>query len=132
MCDDLPLNQPGFNPFAELIGFKVLRCAEGQSEIALDIRKDHFHPGGVVHGGVAFTLADSSMAIALMSDLEMAGQVSTIELKISYIAAVREGKLVAEGSIVRRGKRVAFMESKVYEGDRLVATATASFAILDS
>ena len=131
MSHDHPLNQKGFNPFAQLIGFKFTKCEEGSCSAEIDVRPDLFHPGKVVHGGVAFALADSTMATGLITTLGPGQTASTIELKVSYLAAVREGTMKCNSWIVRRGRRVAFMESKVYEGERLVATATGTFAIID-
>lgn len=131
MSEPSPLNQPGFNPFADLIGFRFTRCENGECSAEIDVRRDHFHPGGVVHGGVAFALADSAMATGLITTLEGGQTASTIELKISYFAPVREGRMRCDSRIIRRGRRIAFLEAKVYSGDTLVATATASFAIID-
>ena len=129
--DDLPINAPGFNPFAGLIGFKYTECADGRCTCTLDVREDLFRPGGLVHGGVAFTLADSTMALALMSTLDANQAASTIEIKISYLEAVQGGTLVCESTIIRRGRRVAFMESTVTNGDKVVAKATGTFAIIN-
>lgn len=129
--NDLPVNAPGFNPFAALIGFKYTECAEGRCSCTLEVRDELFHPGGLVHGGVAFTLADSTMALALISVLDEGQTASTIEVKISYLEAVRSGTLAATSTIIRRGRSVVFMESIVTEGDRVVAKATGTFAIIN-
>lgn len=124
------INAEGVNKFATLLGIEFTDCADGVCTAVLKVRDHHHHSGGVAQGGVAFSLADATMAHALMSALDANEACSTIEMKISYLEAVREGTMDCKGVIVRRGKRVAFMESKVHNGDRLVATATASFAIM--
>ena len=125
------LNRPGFNPFGTLIGIRFTKCEGGECSAMVEVRPEHFHPGRVVHGGVAFALADSTMATGLIATLDGSQTCSTIELKISYLAAVREGTMRCDSWIVRKGRRVAFMESKIYTGETLAATATASFAIID-
>lgn len=119
----------GVNRFATLIGYQLEEMKDGKSVITLDLREDHFHPGGMVHGGVAYGMVDTGMAMAVISTLDSGQGPVTIEIKISYLEAVRDGQLRCNSSIIRRGKRVAFLESKVHEGERLVATATGSFAI---
>lgn len=132
MADEaLSLNEPGFNKFATLLGIHFDRVEPGSATASVDIREDHFHPGGMVHGGVAYSLADSTMAVALIAAVGPGQATSTIELKMSYLAPVRGGKMVCESRILRQGKRIAFMEAQVHVGDSLVATATASFAIVD-
>ncbi|MCH7958990.1 MAG: PaaI family thioesterase [Candidatus Hydrogenedentes bacterium] len=118
------------NRFANLIGLRFDHVEDGKCKCSLEVTNDHFHPGGVVHGGIAFSLADSSMAMALISTLEPGYGASTVELKMSYLEAVREGVMESEARIIRRGKRIAFMEAQVTRDGQLVATATATFAIL--
>ncbi len=121
----------GLNRFADLVGLRFTECGDGRCSAEVDVRDDLFHPGGVVHGGVAFALADSTMATGLLATLEGGQNASTIELKISFLAPVRGGVMTAESWIVKRGRRIAFAEAKVSCGEILVATATATFAIVD-
>lgn len=125
------INEPGFNKFTGLVGIKFTKWEEGRCEAKVDVREDLFHPGGIVHGGVAFGLADSTMAHALISTLDAGQDCSTINLNISYLGAVKEGTMNCESWVVKRGRRVAFLESKVFNGERLVATATGTFAIIE-
>jgi uncharacterized protein (TIGR00369 family) len=69
------------------------------------------------------------MAHAIIAMLDEGMNCSTIELKISYLSSVREGVMRAEGKVLKKGRSVAFVEGTVRCGDKLVATATASFAI---
>lgn len=124
------INQPGFNQFTTLMGIEFTEWEEGRCAAKVDVRDELFHPGGIVHGGVAFALADSTMAHALISTLQTGQDCSTIELKISYLGSVKEGTMACESEVIKRGRRVAFLESKVFNGDRLVATATGTFAII--
>jgi acyl-CoA thioesterase len=87
------------------------------------------HPGGIVHGGVAYGLADSAMAHALISMVDAGMNCSTIEMKMSYLSAVREGLMRAEAKVLKKGRTVAFAEARVECEGKLVATATGSFAI---
>ncbi len=56
------INQPGFNKFTTLMGIEFVDWEEGRCSAKVEVRDDLFHPGGIVHGGVAFALADSTMA----------------------------------------------------------------------
>lgn len=120
----------GVNRFATLLGMELESTGAGTSVCTLDIHDDLFHAGGMVHGGAAYSLVDTGMASATMSTLDSGEATATIEIKISYLEAVRKGRMRCESRVVRRGKRVAFLESEVREGDRLIATATGTFAIM--
>ena len=76
-------------------------------------------------------MVDYSMGGAVMRSLPEGQLCTTIEIKISYLAPVREGTLIVETDVVRQGRNIAFTESKVTdERDRLVATASGSMFIL--
>lgn len=116
--------------FIELIGLRHLDDADGgQNEIEVGPR--HFNPYGVVHGGVIYSLADTSMGAMLSPELAENERTATIEIKINYLAPVREGSIRCQTTIVNRGRRVAVLESEVFNGDRLVAKALGSFAIFE-
>jgi acyl-CoA thioesterase len=61
------------------------------------------------------------------------GQIcATIEIKISYLAGVRGGTLTCETGIIKQGRSVVFLESRVTDSaGKLVATATGSFAVIE-
>jgi acyl-CoA thioesterase len=82
-----------------------------------------------VHGAVAYALADSGMGGALYTLLEKGESCATIEIKIVYLSSVREGDLVCNTRVVRKGSRVAVLESDVFESDRLVAKALGTYSI---
>jgi acyl-CoA thioesterase len=129
--DDLVrLNTSGFNRFATLLGVEFVEIEPGRCVAAIDVHENLFHPGGIVHGGVAFSLADSSMALAIIAGLEAGENCSTIESKISYMKPVVEGRMESEAQVIRKGRRIVFVEAKVTSGEDLVATATATFAII--
>lgn len=124
------LNKSGFNRFATLLGIEFAHIAPGECTARIDVHENLFHPGGIVHGGVAFSLADSSMAMALIAGLEPSENCSTIEMKISYFRPVVEGTMISTASVVQKRRRVAFMEATVACGEDMIAKATATFAIV--
>ena len=131
MNDLTSLNQKGFNKYASLLGIQFTSIADGRSTGEIEINENHFHPGMIVHGGVAYSLADSCMAMAVLSTCETGQNASTIECKMSYMAPCTEGVMKAEAWIVKRGRRIACLEAKVTVGEKVIATATATFAIVD-
>ena len=131
VLDTEVINKPGFNKYATLLGLRFVEWEAGRCVCELDAGPHLHHPGGIVHGGVAFGLADSAMAHALLPSLDEGQNCSTVELKISYLSAVTEGVMRAEAWVLKRGRRIAFMEAKVHSGEKLVATATGTFAIVE-
>ena len=128
--DMTQVNQKGLNPYAKLLGIEFTSCADGECSARLEVKEELFQGGGVVHGGAAFSLADSAMAHALLSALNPGENCSTVEIKTSYFAPVTDGEMTCEAQVVKRGRRIAFLEAKVYNEARLVGSASATFAIL--
>ena len=86
---------------------------------------------GVVHGGVAATVADSAMGIALWRHLERKYNIATIEMKINYLRPIVEGTIVAPAHLIKTGKRVCVGRVDVFDGEKnAIAVALLTYAIL--
>jgi uncharacterized protein (TIGR00369 family) len=82
---------------------------------------------GVVHGGFLAAMLDEAMAIAAVATRDFQQAVPTLAMKVSYLIAVRPGRLTAEGRLIGGGRSTAFLEGRLYDGEnRLCATASAT------
>ena len=118
-------------PLGDLLGIVAELREPGRSRMRLEVDPAFFNPNGVLHGGVVYTLVDSSMGIAVSSGLMEGEHCATIDVTISYLAPVREGTLTVNTGVVKQGRNIAFTESKVTDGEgRLVATASGSMFVL--
>ena len=122
----------GFNPFGDLVGMACFGQENGRSHCRLEVNDSLLNPNGMVHGAAIYALADTAMGGALVSLLPKGQPCATIEIKISYFKAVREGRLVCTAHMVHQGKRIAFLEAEVWNDETLVAQATGTFVILSS
>jgi acyl-CoA thioesterase len=118
-------------PLADLLHITNDGCSNGIARYHLDVAPEMLNPHGVLHGGAVYVMVDYSMGGATMSVLPAGEICATIEIKISYLSGVTGGRLVADTSIIKQGRRVVFLESKVTDdAARIVATATGSFAVI--
>jgi hypothetical protein len=77
-------------------------------------------------------IADEAMALALFTLLPPDAKIATIQESTSFIRAVNEGTIIAEAQVLRKGRRVGFLECSVRMDDvekTLLARTTASFVI---
>lgn len=119
-------------PLKEYLGFTIER-SEGAATASLRIDERHLNPFGVVHGTVPFTLMDTAMGAAVVSVIGEGKQCATIELHTRFHAPATSGVLRAEVIVLSAGKRVVHLQARtVNEDGRLVASATASFAVFDA
>ena len=54
---------------------------------------------------------------------------ATIEIKITYFKAVRDGVLECRTVLVNKGKNIASLESEIMNHEQLVAKAYGSYSI---
>jgi len=117
-------------PFAELLGMRAKSVGDGRARFELAVEPRHLNPDGTLHGGVAYSLADSAMGAALFAQLGPGEMCVTLEIKMQYLAVVTGGALAVEAAVVSRTKRIGVTEARVFgDGDRLVALATGTFYI---
>src|SRR5262249_17968333 len=90
------------------------------------------NPAGTVHGGLAATLLDSAMGLAIQTMLEPGVSQTTLEFKISLVRPItpETGPIKAEGAVLSCGRRVATAEARLTDRDgRLVAHGTTTCLI---
>jgi uncharacterized protein (TIGR00369 family) len=121
-------------PFVEALGFELLRFENGEAEIAMTPRDEHLNGWSVLHGGVAMTLLDVTMAHAARSPQPGAAPdtrgVVTIEMKTSFMRPGL-GRMHAKGRLLTRTASLAFCEASLFDpGNQLVAHATGTFKYL--
>ena len=58
------------NTLAGILGYEVTEAERGRVVVTLAPKDCHLNPAGTVHGGVAATLLDSCMGLAVQSTLE--------------------------------------------------------------
>ena len=71
-------------PFVELLRMEIIQASEGRSRIRLPFEGDLCR-AGFIHGGDIASLADSAVAVALLS-LDPNARDATIDLDIKYLA----------------------------------------------
>ena len=113
------------------LGF-ALENRDGHSIAVLEISGVHLNPNGVVHGAVPFTLLDTAMGGAVMKPIDDGRRCATIEMQTRYHRPVAAGTLTATAEVVTAGRRVVHLRAETRDSDdRLIASATASFAIFE-
>lgn len=116
----------------KLIGFKLQEIEAGRTMGQLTLKPHHMQQTGMVHGGVAATLADIVSGFAAYTMVPPTHHVVTAELRISYLRPGRGSKLEAEGLVLKSGDKLHFCESEVWaiQGKQreLIAKASAVMA----
>jgi acyl-CoA thioesterase len=116
--------------FTAAVGVRGLWFDGGRARCAIDVEQRHHNPGGILHGGVMFTIADAAMGAAVFSTLREGERTTGVEAQVRFLHPVVHGTLTAEGVVVHRGERIATTKAELTDSvGRLVAIATGTFYI---
>jgi uncharacterized protein (TIGR00369 family) len=97
------------------------------------VRREHFNPGGSLHGGVVSTILDSCMGHSVRTVRPPDHLHAAIDLNVKFLQpTMKEGvTLTFEGRVVQKGKRIVFTEGSATDDEgRLLARSTSSYALL--
>lgn len=113
--------------FFTMLGGKVVEVDREQLSctIEFDISRDFCHSVDVVQGGFVTAMLDAAMSHAAFATNEEIVNVSSLEIKTSYLEPTRAGRLRAVGRIIKSGYKIAFLEGELYN-DQDLLTATSS------
>jgi len=122
------------NPMARTLGYDIVQVEKGRVVIAATPGEDHFNPWGTVHGGLAATLLDSCMGLAIQSTVDRGVGSTTLEFKISFIRPItaQTGLIHAEGKVLGSGRRAGTAEGRITDEEgRLLAHGTTTCLLFD-
>ncbi|MEK7369956.1 MAG: PaaI family thioesterase [candidate division NC10 bacterium] len=102
-------------PIARLLGARVLAVDAGRVSIEFAVKDEFLTPGGGVQGGIISAYVDLCMALAAHTLFEPGQRLSTSSLTVSFLAPVTAGPVVGEGSVVKRGRSVVFLEAVLHD-----------------
>jgi uncharacterized protein (TIGR00369 family) len=101
-----------------------LEIGASEGTIALQTRDEHLVAPDTIHFAVLTTMAEVAAAGAVGAPVVPAS------VNVNLLARAQAGRLEAKGLLVKRGRRLAVAEGEVRQGDRLVAKATVTFAVI--
>lgn len=124
VLDALNSHAPGF---LKMLGGQVVAASKDARSciFEFDIGKDYCHSIDVVQGGFVTAMLDAAMSHAVFVCVPDIVNVSSLEIKTSYLAPTRAGVLRVEGYLLSNSYRTAFMEGKIYNAEgELTATSS--------
>jgi uncharacterized protein (TIGR00369 family) len=121
-------------PAAETLGWELIRedPAAGTVEIAFHPGEAFLNPRGTVQGGFVAAMLDDTMGPALVSKNDGACVPATIDMNVTFLRAVKPGRVIGKGRVVSQGKTIAFLEGELFDTEgNLLARATSSARIVE-
>lgn len=112
-----------------LIGYEVDLCDDGTARVTLDVLPKHLNRNETLHGGIIAMMLDASAGFA--ASLARGGDLSpvlTVALNTQFLAAARQGRVVATGTVKRAGRSICYADAEMRDADgTLLATGNGVF-----
>ena len=109
---------------SRFLGFKV-SYEDNKCIVNFEAKPPMFNPQGTLHGGIIATAMDVSMGHLLYNTT---GAGATLEMNIKYLLPIKEGNVLCEGSFLKPGKTISFLQSHLHRDDgKLAAYASATW-----
>jgi uncharacterized protein (TIGR00369 family) len=123
------------NTMAETLRYDVSEAESGRVIVTALPDRRHLNPAGTVHGGLAATMLDTCMGLAIHTKVEKGFGSTTLEFKISLLRPItpQTGLIKAEGIVLSCGRRIGTAEGRVTDRDgRLLAHGTTTCLIFET
>ncbi len=118
-------------PLAFELGVQATEIGAGVATLMIPYDAKMLRPGGTMSGPTMMMLADACMYAVVLSEIGIVKLAVTTNLNINFLKKPEPHNLIAKGSMLKCGKRLAVMAVDLYaEGsDDLIAHATGTYSI---
>jgi uncharacterized protein (TIGR00369 family) len=118
-------------PYFRLLSMNVLELSPGHALLEAGVEEKHLQAFGFVHGGALASIIDTAAFWSAFCDLDENTGITTVDLKLNYLAPVKEGKLIARGKRIKLGRTLGLGEAEIISEDgKLIAQGTSTLIVL--
>jgi acyl-CoA thioesterase len=127
---DSYLKEVNSAPFARFMGFRIVEISEGYVRGEMLTSENMVNQVGGIHGGAIMAFADYLFGV--VANMFEKPSVA-VDISISFFAPANVGmKLLGEGRILRRGRRIVNVELMVEdEKNKTIAKALATALVVE-
>ena len=118
-------------PYFRLLSMEMRELSLGHALMEADVEEKHLQAFGYVHGGVFASIVDTAAFWAVFCKLDENVGITSVDLKLNYLAPVQKGKLIARGRCIKLGKTLGLGEAEITSSEgKLIAQGTSTLIIL--
>ncbi len=100
-------------PYFKLISMELRSLRWGESLLDVAVQEKHLQPFGVVHGGVYSSIVDAAAFWAVYPQIDEGVGMTTVEMKLNFLAPAAGGHFIARGRSIRVGKTLCLAEASI-------------------
>lgn len=104
----------------------IVKADNGIAQISLEITDAMLNVHKKIHGGVLFTISDSTAGACAVS---LGKKVVTLNANINFIKATAHGKIVSKGKVFHKGRSTVVVEVETYDFATNNLLSTSSFTM---
>ena len=118
-------------PYFTLLSMEVKDLGWGESLLEVVVQEKHLQPFGMVHGGVYSSLVDAAAFWAVYPQIDEDVGLTTVEMKLNYLAPALNGYMIARGKGIKVGKTLCLGEASIEdENGKLLVYGTETMMII--
>ena len=95
------------------MGASIDYLAKGRAVLRMPISASVSQQHGFAHAGASFALGDSAAGYAALGMMPPGSEVLTIEMKINLISPASGQTLIAQGEVIKAGRRLTIVRATV-------------------
>jgi uncharacterized protein (TIGR00369 family) len=101
------------NNYPRLLGFVLDSLQHGRAVLSVEVTQHLLQLQGVMHGGAIASLIDTAVALAIAGISEPGDRFTTVEMKVNYLAPIRDGRAIADARLIKTGRRIIVADCDV-------------------
>jgi uncharacterized protein (TIGR00369 family) len=119
------------SPYFSLLSMKIKDLEWGASVLEVQLEEKHLQPFGYVHGGVIASVMDAATFWAVFPKVKDGMGLTTVEIKVNFLAPVQRGKLMVKGRCIKVGRTLALGDATIHDANgNLLGHGTATMMIV--
>ena len=118
-------------PMAAWLGIRAESIGQGVATMRLAFKPELTRPGGTIAGPALMALADACMYAVVLGAVGREELALTTNLNVNFLRRPPAADVLAEGRVLKLGKRLAVSEVEMYAADdrELVCHVTGTYSI---
>ena len=110
---------------------KIKNLEWGTSVLEVDLDEKHLQPFGYVHRGIIASVMGTSPFWVVFLQVKDGMGLTTVKIKVNYLAPVQKGKLAVKGRCIKIGRILALGEAYINSAEgNLIAHRTATMMVV--
>ncbi len=119
-------NTPGFIKHNNM---HIEEIKDNYAKMYIDITEDSLNPTSIVHGGLLFGLADTTMGLAARTNNK---NIVTLNAQIDYLKPGKGKRITCIAEPLKVGKTTSVYRANIYnEKEELISSVTGTFFFID-